>query len=153
MNPSRLAMLVMLAAVAAAGCTKLRDAALKQKTANDLKKLCDLYGAYYSARGHGPESLSDLEPLATGDAEAEAVLEAVRKGRYVLLWGVDVHAVGKTRPGMAFTILGYQREVPESGGMVVMVDGSVVEMKAAKFAASPKGNALQGNAPEKNEPG
>ena len=147
MKPLRLALLLMIAALAASGCNKLRDAALKQKTANDLKKLCDLYGAYYSARGHGPSSIEDLEPLATGDPEARSVLEAVRTGRYVLLWNVDVHAVGKTRPGMAFTILGYERSVPESGGMVLMVDGSVVEMKAAKFAASQKGNALEKSGP------
>jgi hypothetical protein len=31
--------------------------------------------------------------------------------------------------------------------MVLMVDGSVVEMKAAKFAASQQGNALEKNGP------
>jgi hypothetical protein len=147
MKLSRFALLLAVAGFAAAGCHKLRDAALKQKAANDLKKLCDLYGAYYSARDHGPAAVEDLERLATGDAEANAVLQAVRDGRYVLLWGVDVHAVGRTRPGMAFTILGYERAVPESGGMVLMVDGSVLEMKPAKFAASAKGNALNENGP------
>jgi hypothetical protein len=143
MRPLRLALLLTVAVLGTAGCNKLRDAALKQKTANDLKKLCDLYGAFYSARSLGPASVEDLQPLATGDPEAEAVLDAVRKGRFVLLWNVDVHAAGRTRPGMAFTVLGYERGVPESGGMVLMVDGSVEEMKAAKFAASQKGNALE----------
>jgi hypothetical protein len=147
MKSFRLALLLTMAALAAAGCNKLRDAALKQKTANDLKKLCDLYGAYYSARGYGPAKVDVLEPLATGDEEAKSALEAVRAGRYVLLWGVDVNAVGRTRPGMAFTILGYVQEVPESGGMVLMVDGGVLEMKPPKFAASQKGNALNENGP------
>jgi hypothetical protein len=147
MKLPRLALLLTVAVLSTVGCSKLRDAALKQKSANDLKKLCDLYGAFYSARSLGPSSVEDLEPLATGDPEAEAALEAVRKGRYVLLWNVDVHAAGRTRPGMAFTILGYERGVPESGGMVLMVDGSVVEMKAAKFAASQKGNALEKSGP------
>jgi hypothetical protein len=147
MKPLRLALLLTVATLAVAGCSKLRDAAIKQKIANDLKKLCDLYGDYYSARDHGPASVEDLEPLATGDAELQALLEAVRAGKYVLLWGVDVHAVGRTRPGMAFTILGYEKNVPESGGMVLMVDGSVLEMNPAKFAASQKGNALNGDRP------
>ena len=147
MRPLRLALLLSVAVLGTVGCSKLRDAALKQKTANDLKKLCDLYGAFYSARSLGPESVEDLQPLATGDAEARAVLDAVRQGRYVLLWNVDVHAAGRTRPGMAFTVLGYERGVPESGGMVLMVDGSVEEMKPAKFAASQKGNALANNGP------
>jgi hypothetical protein len=147
MKPLRLVLLLALAGLATAGCNKLRDAALKQKTANDLKKLCDLYGDYYAARGHGPAGVAALETLATGDAEAKSVLEAVRAGRYVLLWDVDVEAVGKTRPGMSFTILGYERGVPETGGMVLMVDGSVLEMKPAKFAASPKGNALNNTEP------
>jgi hypothetical protein len=147
MKAVRVAPLLVLAVLAAAGCNKLRDTAVKQKTANDLKRLCDLYGAYYSARGRGPASVEDLAPLATGDAEAQAVLADVRGGRYVLLWGVDVHAVGRTRPGMAFTVLGYERDVPQSGGMVLMVDGSVLDMKPAKFAAAPKGNALKDNEP------
>jgi hypothetical protein len=142
MKPFRYALLLTLAVLAATGCNKLRDAAFRQKTANDLKLLCELYGSYYDARGHGPARLEDLEPLATGDAEAQAVLAAVRTGRYVVLWDVDVHAVGRTRPGMAFTVLGYEGPVPESGGMVLMVDGSVLEMKPAKFAAAQKGNAL-----------
>jgi hypothetical protein len=147
MSASRLALSLVLAALAASGCNKLRDTALKQKTANDLEKLCDLYGAFYSARGRGPASVDDLQPLATGDAEADAALDAVRNGRYVLLWGVDVHAAGRTRPGMAFTVLGYERDVPEKGGLVLMVDGSVLEMKPAKFAASQMGNALKENGP------
>ena len=89
MRPLRLALLLSVAVLGTVGCSKLRDAALKQKTANDLKKLCDLYGAFYSARSLGPES----------------------------------------------------------GGMVLMVDGSVEEMKPAKFAASQKGNALANNGP------
>jgi hypothetical protein len=142
MKPLRTAVLLALVALAAAGCSKLRDAAFRQKTANDFKLLCELYGAYYAARGHGPTGVDDLEPLAVGDERAEAVLQAVRGGRYVLLWGVDVHAVGRTRPGMAFTVLGYEPRVPESGGLVLMVDGSVLEMKPSKFAAAQKGNAL-----------
>jgi hypothetical protein len=145
MKPIRCAVVLMAAVLATAGCNKLRDAAFKQKTANDLKLLCELYGSYYSARGHGPAALVDLEPLATGDAEAQSVLARVRDGRYVLLWGVDVHAVGRTRPGMAFTVMGYESHVPESGGMVLMVDGSVLEMQPAKFAAAQKGNALNEN--------
>ena len=105
MKPLRTAVLLALVALAAAGCSKLRDAAFRQKTANDFKLLCELYGAYYAARGHGPTGVDDLEPLAVGDERAEAVLQAVRGGRYVLLWGVDVHAVGRTRPGMAFTVV------------------------------------------------
>jgi hypothetical protein len=147
MKPLRIATLLAFAALAAVGCSKLRDAAFRQKTANDFKLLCELYGAYYAARGHGPASVDNLEPLATGDDEAKAVLHAVRDGRYVLLWGVDVHAVGRTRPGMAFTVLGYEPRVPESGGFVLMVDGSVLEMKAAKFAAAQKGNALTNDGP------
>jgi hypothetical protein len=139
--------IAVLLVVAATGCNKLRETAFRQKTGNDLKKLCDLYGDYYSARGHGPASVDDLQPLAKGDPESTAVLEAVRSGRYVLLWGVDVHAVGRTRPGMAFTVLGYERDVPEKGGLVLMVDGSVLEMKAAKFAAAQKGNELKQDKP------
>jgi hypothetical protein len=147
MKPFRMALLLTIAVLAAAGCSKLRSAAIMQKTANELKKLCDLYGAFYSARGQGPTSVEDLETLATGDEEANTVLDAVRSGRYVLLWGVDVHAGGRTKPGMAFTVLGYERQVPETGGMVLMVDGSVLDMKPAKFAASQKGNALKDTEP------
>jgi hypothetical protein len=147
MKPLGYALVLTLAALAPAGCSKLRDAAFRQKTANDLKLLCELYGAYYSARGHGPAAIEDLEPVATGDDQARAALGAVRDGRYVLLWGVDVHAVGRTRPGMAFTVLGYERQVPETGGLVLMVDGSVLEMKPVKFAAAQKGNALGDSRP------
>jgi hypothetical protein len=147
MKRFRLALLLTLIAVTLASCNKLRDTAIKQKIANDLKKLCDLYGDYYAARGHAPAALEDLEPLATGDAEAESALRAARAGRYVLLWGVDIKEVARTAPGMAFTVLGYERDVPQSGGMVLMVDGIVLEMKPAKFATSQMGNALKENRP------
>jgi hypothetical protein len=147
MKPLQCTLLLLAAVILTAGCNKLRDAAVKQKIANDLKCLCDAYGQYYSARGHGPSSVDDLDALATGDAELQGDLNAVREGKYVLIWNVDVHAAGQTNAGMSFTVLGYERKVPETGGLVLMVDGTVLEMKPEKFAKAQKGDALDKNRP------
>ncbi len=123
----------------ASGCAKMQDAAVKQKASNDLKKLCEMYGDYYTHRERGPSRIEDLEPLTVGDPEAQAVYEAVKAGVYVLQYNVDVHGVAKTKAGMSHTVLGYEGKVPTSGGMVLMVDGAVYEMKPAVFAKEVKG--------------
>ena len=133
-----------LACVTAAGCNKLRQTAIKQKKVNELHALAMLYGRYFERRQQPPEGLEDLGPLAAGDDGAAAAVRAARAGEYVLLWGVDVVAVSKTKPGMVGTVLGYERGVPDAGGMVVMVDGSVREMEPAEFARAPKGNGGPG---------
>jgi hypothetical protein len=128
---------------AAAGCNKLRQTAIKQKKGNELHALAMLYGRYFEQRQRPPAGLDDLTPFAAGDEDA-AALRAAQAGAYVLLWGVDVVAVSRTKPGMRGTVLGYERGVPEAGGMVVMVDGSLQEMNPAAFARAPKGNGGPG---------
>lgn len=137
-----LAVLLTLAGLGATGCNRLRLTAIKQKTSNELKKLCDLYGDYYQARGYAPASVDDLEPLAIGDQEAKKVLDEVRSGHYVILWGADIDSIARTKSGMAFTVLGYEQDVPKTGGLVLMADGSVLEMNPKEFAKAAKGNQV-----------
>jgi hypothetical protein len=146
-NAGRLVRLVAcltLSGVMAAGCNKLRETAIKQKKANELHALSMLYGRYVEQRQRPPAGLEDLEPLSAGDDEAAAALRAARAGEYVLLWGVDIAVVSKTKPGMRGTVLGYERGAPQAGGTVVMVDGGIQEMKPDAFARAPKGNGGPG---------
>lgn len=54
------------------------------------------------------------------------------KGDVRLYWGATFD------PDDSKTVLGFEKAAPESGGSVLMRDGSVVQMTAAEYQAAPK---------------
>jgi hypothetical protein len=62
-------------------------------------------------------------------------LPSINNGTYVILWGAD-----HTKPGASTKILGYVKDVPEKGGVVLMLDGTIRDnMSAQEFARTEKG--------------
>jgi predicted Zn finger-like uncharacterized protein len=110
-----------------------RTAADKKKAANDLKELALAYLTFLdSNQGKPPANLEELSRFFSKDGK---VLQAMKEGKYVFLYGVGLQAM---TAGTSNTILAYEKDVPTGGGQVVMADGSVKDMTAQEFQAAPK---------------
>jgi hypothetical protein len=54
-------------------------------------------------------------------------------GKYVFYWGVTIPAVDAPE-----IVLGYERDVPDKGGMVAFINGNIKPLTVAEFAAAAK---------------
>ena len=124
-------------ALLASGCGRVRQAADRAKKSNDLKQLGLMYHSYIDANRKGPASADELMTMAS-DPGAKAVVQMVKDGKYVLLWGTTILEMQQNPGGASGTILGYEAGAPTAGGLVLMGDASVRTMSAAEFAAAPK---------------
>src|SRR5579872_3279028 len=121
----------------APGCGRVRDAADRAKKTNDLKQLGLMYHNYVDTNKKGPASADDLKSV-TGSQQEQAVVQMVKDGKYVLLWGTTIPEMQKNPGGASGTVLGYEASAPTADGLVLMGDASVRAMTAAEFAAAPK---------------
>lgn len=81
--------------------------------------------------GKPPGRLEDLKShLAPG------IYAQVENGRYTVIWNVPVKSWQE--PEGRF-VLGYHREVPERGGVVLLGNTRTQEVSAEEFASMPKG--------------
>jgi hypothetical protein len=123
----RLALVAL--ALAAPACNKsVPNTVHAQLGLNGFEELAELY-KYRAQDGQPPPSrLADLD-------EHEAALpisyDKLQRGEYVLFWGVSL------APGSE-VILGYEKAVPQSGGLVLLQSGVVKTMTAAEFNAARK---------------
>jgi hypothetical protein len=133
----RAALSLAVMALLAPGCGRVRDAADRAKKSNDLKQLGLMYHNYILTNKKGPASADDLKSV-TGSPQEQAVVQMVKDGKYVLVWGTTIAEMQKNPGGSTGTVLGYEASVPTAGGLVLMGDASVRNMTAAEFAAAPK---------------
>ena len=105
--------------------------AAQRAAGNDLKKLAIAYHDYIFQHNKPPANIADLAKFAPGD-----LIGKVQSGTYTLQMNVDVF---KVPAGATNTLLGYERNVPTEGGVVVMGDGSTPYMTKEEFAAATKG--------------
>ena len=136
MKRCRILTVTLVLAAAAAGCGGMRQAAERARAVNDLKQLGLLYQQYNDMNRKGPDRVEDLEPLA--DPQSRPVLQAVKAGKYVLIWGVKAGDLGKVPGGSGAAVLGYEKDVPSAGGPVLFGDMSVKVVTADEFKAAPR---------------
>jgi hypothetical protein len=92
----------------------------------DLHQL-DLF--YKSATvERGPANVREMGNL---QLQAPKLYKALQEGRYVLYWGANPLA-------SANAVLGYEKNVPTQGGVVLLMDGSIQRMTAQEFNAAPR---------------
>jgi hypothetical protein len=132
----------LVLALLASGCGRIQNAAERAKKSNDLKQLGLMYHSYIDANRKGPASADDLLKAAAGEPGAQAVVQKVKDGKYVLIWGTTITEMQKSPQGSTGTVLGYEATAPTAGGLVLMGDGSVKNMTAAEFAAAPKAQGV-----------
>jgi hypothetical protein len=113
------------------------------KSVNSLKQIGLLYHTYHNQKGKGPAGVDELKQVATTADERAAVDEAGPGGTLVVIWGASIISP-KDGPGSSNIVLGYEKNVPTSGGAVLMLDGTVKSMTAQEFNAATKATAAAG---------
>jgi hypothetical protein len=134
----KVALVLALLALLAPGCGRIKNASERVKKSNDLKQLGLMYHSYVDNHRKGPASADDLMTAMAGEPGAKAVVQMVKDGKYVLIWGTSIAEMQKNPQGSTGTVLGYEATAPTAGGLVLMGDGAVQNMTAAEFAAAPK---------------
>jgi hypothetical protein len=113
------------------GCG-FRSAAQRMKRSNQLKLIGLAYHDYYDSFAKGPSGPEDLKNYMEGGNDAH---QALVNGDFVVIWNVRIpEMVG----GTGSTVLGYEKDVPSKGGLVLMGDASVQQMSADEFKNAPK---------------
>jgi uncharacterized protein (DUF1330 family) len=105
--------------------------AAEKKAANFLKLFWLGYCNHSDNNQRPPGKLEDLKTVISSD-------EPIDFDHYHIIWGVDLKPIVKSR-----TILAYEVDVPEKGGMVLFPDGNVERVSAAEFATLPKAIAAK----------
>ena len=81
-------------------------------------------------RGKAPAKAADLAKYAPG---LPTGYERVKDGDVVVVWGAPM------QEGASDKVIAYEKAAPESGGYVLMQDGTTVrQMTAEEFKAAPK---------------
>jgi hypothetical protein len=111
----------------------VRGAVDRTKAENDLKQIGLFYQQYADTNGKPPANQQDF--LGYIQREARELAQHLQDGWYVVYWKVNPATLPA---GTSNTVLAYQSDLPTSGGMALMADGSVQRMTAQQFAAAPK---------------
>ena len=86
---------------------------------------------YKAAPVPPPRGIKDLMPMAKGFPQA---VNAIRGGQVLLFWKTDL----TDDPQAGSTVLAFTREVPVSGGQVLLRDGTIQTMTPDEFQAASK---------------
>lgn len=132
----RLTMIPVMAVIAASclsGCGSppaKPEGATGTPTAKEaLLNLVDLLNHFDAAKKKPPARIADVEPL--DPVFPAAYLGLVRK-EVIYVWGTPLDPAG------GGTVMAYEQKAEDSGGWVLMQDGTLKEMTAADFKAAPK---------------
>jgi hypothetical protein len=120
--------------VTAAGCPPFRNAADRQRRDNELKAIGLAYHSLNDAKGTPPKGPDDLAPFLADFPDA---LQALKSGEIVFLYGVPIRVINLL-DGTSQTVLAYEKDAPNRGGLVLMADGSTQTMSPDEFAKAPK---------------
>jgi len=110
-----------------AGCGEKQAAAIPDEKQTALEDVYNLIRIRIDADKSAPKKAEDLRPYENAYPRGYAV---VKSGEVVVNWGVG--------PADSSAVLAYQKEVPSSGGWVLLQNGKVQQMTADEFKAAPK---------------
>lgn len=101
-----------------------------------LAQVGSLYRDFWELKKKAPAGVKDFATSA--DVMPEGV-NAVKNGDVVVIWGVKLEDLSPEGTGdSADEVLAYQKEVPDSGGYVLMKNRRIKHMTADEFKAAPK---------------
>jgi hypothetical protein len=103
------------------------------RDANDLRQIGLGVFLYRDANGKSPEKAEDLKGVLEGDK----AWERLRDGEFVVVWAADLAAVQAKGQSGQF-VLGYEKNVPTRGGLVLFANTHVAHLTAEQFRAAPK---------------
>jgi hypothetical protein len=108
------------------------DPRAKAIRTNQLKMIGLAYHSHLDSKRQPPAKVEDLAPFYENDAKVTA---ALKDGSFVFLWKSSIQNM---TAGTSNTVLAYEKETPDKGGLVLMADGSVKTMSAKEFKDAPK---------------
>lgn len=115
------------------GCSGSKSAGDAKRT-NDVREIGLAFHEFFGANAKPPTQASDLKPYIK-DEKAYALLSS---SDFVFIWGVGFPDMAGNPDGSGGTILGYEKDAPEKGGLVLLGDGVVKNMTAEEFKKMPK---------------
>jgi len=107
-----------------------RDRLSPAARTNQLKQIGLAYHSYVDTNRKAPAKIEDLAPFYENDAKITA---AVKDGTFVVIWNSTFQNM---TAGTSNTILGYEKDAKEKGGLVLMADGSVKTLTDKQFKAA-----------------
>lgn len=118
---------VAAAACLFAGCGEKQAAAVPDEKQTALTEVYNLIRVRVESDNSPPRKAEDLRIYENAHPQGYAV---VKSGEVVVNWGAG--------PADSSAVLAYQKEVPSSGGWVLLQNGKVKQMTADEFKAAPK---------------
>jgi hypothetical protein len=115
------------------GCDKSQQQAGDtdlQARKSELNEIYNLYTLYVKINQKPPQRVTDLTQKEQ-QATSPAGVRVLQSDEYVVVWGADL----TSRDG---AVLAYQKSVPNEGGWVLLRDGSIKQLTADEFKATPK---------------
>jgi hypothetical protein len=134
-------------ALLAAGCGGPNQPRTVHQVGQDnLTEVGELYRHYQFTKQKPPQQLSDFNTLRSMGGNG---FEALRGGSIVLRYNAKLPDTDED-PGHAESseVLAYQKEVPENGGYVLMLNRVVKKMTADEFKAAPMPAGSKEGSPE-----
>ena len=125
---ARLGLLIGLAALPAA-CSPTGGTGTPGGEATPVEQVGQLLRSFHEQNKPSPKSLKDAEKMGTALPKA---LEALRSGDVVIYWGVNLDEYGGA------SLIGYEKQVPEKGGVIILGGGTTPEVTAEVFRTIPK---------------
>ena len=124
---------VCVVAVAFAALRLVIQSRETKRVRDNLSAVGWAYHASLHAYGRLPRQMADLT-VPLGDFPPAA--QSLKDGEVVVLWNAEVRGSDNSK-----FILGWHKDVPAKGGLVLMADGVVKHMTAGEFNAGPKVSA------------
>ncbi len=128
---------VICLGLAAAGCGGSdRPGTKEDMLRTSLNDVGDIYRAFVVMNKTPPKTLGNL---ARFERMSPAGFDALRSGKVVVRFGANLPDTDP-EPGKSSSdeVLAYEKQVPESGGKVLMLDRTIRSMSADEFKAAPK---------------
>ncbi|MEO6812209.1 MAG: hypothetical protein ABI353_24130 [Isosphaeraceae bacterium] len=130
-------------AALAAGCGSSGSVVVDKDDPMGMSSLTELGEAYrfYTLKNkRPPQKATEIDELEMMSPNG---VIAARQGDVVVEWGVNLTDVESSEPGAVKSdqVLAYQKQAPEEGGYVLLLDRTVKKMSAEEFKAAPKASS------------
>jgi hypothetical protein len=94
----------------------------------ELRAFAAAYHQHVARMKTAPTDIKDLKPFW---ATFPHVRDDIQSGQFVVAWGVELEPTAAENDKY---VLGYEVDVPESGGLVVLGGGSIRQVSPEEFA-------------------
>ncbi len=123
--------------LAASGCGgSERPGTKEDMLRTSINDVGDIYRTFVVMNKKPPKTLKDLASL---EGMSPAGVVAVKSGEVIVRFGANLPDTDP-EPGKSSSdeVLAYEKQVPEGGGKVLMLDRTIRTMTADEFKAAPK---------------